>query len=63
MKSHREPDYGQVYKLPGDVVSSGARLATARALVIDGYRGGVDDGERAGISGIRDGQSDLSGAA
>lgn len=63
MQPGREADYGQVHQLPGDVISSGARLATARALVVDGDRGGVDDGDRASVGGVGDRRSDLCGTA
>ena len=45
----------------GDVISQHTRMFTARALLVDGHRGGVDGGEQAGIGGVGDGQSDFSG--
>ena len=61
MKPRREADYRQVHQLPGDVISQHTRMFTARALIVDGHRGGVDGGEQAGIGGVGDGQSDFSG--
>jgi len=63
VKPRREADYRQVHQLPSDVISQHTRMFTARALIVDSHRGGVDGGEQAGIGGVGDGQSDFSGAA
>ena len=54
MQAGREAHDRQVHQSASHVVSSGAAVAAVRAPVVDGDRGGVDDGERAGVGGLGD---------
>lgn len=63
VQTGRGPDDGKAHQVADDMIALGAGLGAFRTGVADGHRGGVDDGDGAGIGGTGDGQADFHGKA
>ena len=63
MQAGGEPDDGKINEPAQGVIPQLPGVPAVRAGVVHGHRGGVDDGDVAGVSGSGDGQADFCGAA